>query len=230
MKSSCITLLYLPIFISMSLLTACEKSGPVQHHYSTSIGCLITNDFYATYFSVYIEPEDIENETDNGVFKPFCQAISRTGTAFFTADLVDEDLREIPIGIRLVEQELIGEDEYLAQSFKDIRTLSEVRPKLYPQGTIEMQAELDKKGYYALYLDIGGEDVLFEDDRLRIPLHVGEVATAKRVWDLIRDIADFLMTYIFPVLMLSLILAPFLPVKKWMSSIQNFSWRRKRIS
>lgn len=191
---------------------------------------LITNDFYATYFSVYIEPEDIENETDNGVFKPFCQAISRTGTAFFTADLVDEDLREIPIGIRLVEQELIGEDEYLAQSFKDIRTLSEVRPKLYPQGTIEMQAELDKKGYYALYLDIGGEDVLFEDDRLRIPLHVGEVATAKRVWDLIRDIADFLMTYIFPVLMLSLILAPFLPVKKWMSSIQNFSWRRKRIS
>lgn len=230
MKSLSINPLYLLIFICISLLTACEKSGPVQHHYTTSIGCLITNDFYATYFSVYVEPEDIENETDNEIFKPFCHAISRTGTAYFTADLVDEDLREIPIGIRLVEQQLIGEDENLAQSFKDIRTLSVVRPKLYPQGTIEMQAELDKKGYYALYLDIGGEDAIFEDDQLIIPLHVGDIAIAKRVWDRIRDIAEFLMTYIFPVMMLTLILTPFLPIKQWMHSIQNFSWRKKRFS
>jgi hypothetical protein len=230
MKSLYITFLYLLLFISIPLLTACEKSGPVQHHYSTSIGCLITNDFYATYFSVYVEPEDIENETDNGVFKPFCHAISRTGTAYFTADLVDEDLREIPIGIRLVEQELIGEDKNMAESFKDTRIVSAVRPKRYPQGTIEMQAELDKEGYYALYLNIGGEDTLFEYDRLRIPLHVGEVAAAKRMWDYIRDVAEFLMTYIFPILILTLILTPFLPVKQWMSSIQNYFWRKKRFS
>lgn len=230
MKSLYITFLYLLLFISITLLTACEKSGPVQHHYSTSIGCLITNDFYATYFSVYVKPEDIENETDNGVFKPFCHAISRTGTAYFTADLVDEDLREIPIGVRLVEQELIGEDKNTAESFKDIRIVSEVRPKRYPQGAIEMQAELDKKGYYALYLNIGGEDALFEYDRLRIPLHVGEVAVAKRMWDYIRDVAEFLMTFIFPILMLTLILTPFLPVKQWIGSIQNFLWRKKRFS
>lgn len=230
MKSLSINPLYLLIFICIPLLTACEKSGPVQHHYTTSIGCLITNDFYATYFSVYVEPEDIENETDNEIFKPFCHAISRTGTAYFTVDLVDEDLREIPIGIRLVEQQLIGEDENLAQSFKDIRTLSVVRPKLYPQGTIEMQAELNKKGYYALYLDIGGEDAIFEDDQLIIPLHVGDIAIAKRVWDRIRDIAEFLMAYIFPAMMLTLILRPFLPIKQWMHSIQNFSWRKKRFS
>lgn len=227
MKSFHITLLYLLIFVSIPLLTACEKSGPVQHHYTTSIGCLITNDFYATYFSVYVDPGDIENETDNEVFKPFCHVITRTGTAYFTADLVDEDLREVPIGIRLVEQELIGEDENMAESYKDTRTISVSRPKLYPQGTIEMQAELDKKGYYALYLNIGGEDALFEDDRLRIPLYVGDATDTKGVWDYIRDVATFLMTYIFPVLILTLILAPFLPIKQWMTFIQNFSWRKK---
>ncbi len=227
MKPFSLKLLYLTLFFSILLLTACEKSGPVQHHYTTSIGCLITNDFYATYFSVYVEPEDIDNETDNEVFKPFCHAISRTGMAYFTADLVDEDLRETPISLRLVEQALIGEEEYLAENFKDIRTISVVRPKLYPQGTIEMQAELDKNGYYALYLNIGGEDALFEYDQLRIPLHVGAVPTAKRVWDLIRDIAEFLMTFIFPILMLALIMAPFLPIKQWMGAVQNFSWRKK---
>jgi hypothetical protein len=227
MKPFSLKLLYLNLFFSILLLTACEKSGPVQHHYTTSIGCLITNDFYATYFSVYVEPEDIDNETDNEVFKPFCHAISRTGMAYFTADLVDEDLRETPISLRLVEQALIGEEEYLAENFKDIRTISVVRPKLYPQGTIEMQAELDKNGYYALYLNIGGEDALFEYDQLRIPLHVGAVPTAKRVWDLIRDIAEFLMTFIFPILMLALIMAPFLPIKQWMGAVQNFSWRKK---
>lgn len=93
-----------------------------------------------------------------------------------------------------------------------------------------MQAELDKNGYYALYLNIGGEEALFEYDQLRIPLHVGAVPTAKRVWDLIRDIADFMMTFIFPMLVLTLIMAPFFPIKQWIGSIQNFSWRKKSYS
>jgi hypothetical protein len=230
MKPFSIKPLYLLLFVSILLLTACEKSGPVQHHYTTSIGCLITNDFYATYFSVYVEPEDIENEKNEVIFKSFCNAIPRTGTAYFTADLVDEDLRVMPIGLHLVEQELVGEDENNPRSFKDVRVVSSVLPKLYPQGTIEMQAELDKNGYYALYLNIGGEDAVFEDDKLKIPMYVGSVPSAQRVWDFIRDLAEFLMTFIFPILMLTLIMAPFLPIKQWIRSVQNFSWRKKSFS
>ena len=213
--------LYFILFISISLLTACDRSGPVQHHYTTSIGCLITNDFYATYFSVYVEPANIENNTNEEIFKSFCKTIPRTGTAYFTADLVDEDLREMPISLRLVEQEIIGEDENYAKNFKDIRTLLTVPPKLYPQGTIEMQAELDKNGYYALYLLMGDEDALFEDDKLRSPVYVGADQSAKPIWSFIRDMAEFLMTFIFPMMMLTIILAPFLPVKKWIASSQN---------
>ncbi len=231
MKFFNIKLLYLILFISIFLITACDRSGPVQHHYSTSIGCLITNDFYATYFSVYIEPTNIDDEdTKEEMFKSFCNRIPRTGTAYFTADLVDEDLRDTPIGLRLVEQELIGEDETNVENFKDIRTLSMVPPKLYPQGTIEMQTELDKNGYYALYLLIGDEEALLDDDKLRIPLYVGVDLDAKTTWMIIRNIAEFLMTFIFPLLMLTIILTPFLPIKKWIASILNFSWWNKRLT
>lgn len=231
MKLISIKLLYLILFIGIFLMTACEKNGPVQHHYSNSVGCLMTNDFYATYFSVYIEPTNIDDEdTKEEIFKSFCNRIPRTGTVYFTADLVDDDLRDTPISLRLVEQEIIGVDETNVEKFRDIRTVSMVPAKLYPQGTIEMQAELDKNGFYALYLMIGGEEGLFDDDKLRIPVYVGVDLDAKSIWKFIRNIAEFLMTFIFPLMMLMIILAPFLPIKKWIASMLNFSGGNKRLT
>lgn len=185
MKSLCPALA--PLLLSSALLlTACTSPGyndnPSQVQTKATVGCLVANDFYAVHFSAYIKPEGdnvkMTVQDKKALFRSYCKDMPATGTAFFTADLVGSELREMPIGIRIVEQELTGGDETKAENFKDIRTLSEIPAKLYPRGVVEAQAELDKNGYYALYLMIGGEAVS-DEDRLRIPLHVGVGPDAK---------------------------------------------------
>ena len=147
-----------------------------------TVGCLVANDFYAVYFSAYLKPSGANLDKDRKkLFKSYCKDIPMPGTAFFTADLVDRDIRNIPIAISIVEQELTGGDDTKAENFKTIRTIAEIPAKQYPRGVVEAQAELPKEGYYALYLTIG-EDVVSEEDKLRIPLHVGVDPDAMPIW------------------------------------------------
>jgi hypothetical protein len=140
-----------------------------------SVGCLITNDFYAVHFSVYVKtavaPKDASDR--EALLKPYCQELPTTGKAFFAADLIDRDIRKTPIGIRVVELELTGSDDTKPENFKELRTISEVPAKEYTKGVVEAQADIDKNGYYALFLLIGGEAVVSEEDKLRIAFHVG---------------------------------------------------------
>ncbi|ESS71752.1 hypothetical protein MGMO_91c00030 [Methyloglobulus morosus KoM1] len=170
------------LFIGSLLLTACESPGyndnPSQQMTKATVGCLVATDFFAVYFSAYIKPANDSNtkmtvKDRKALFRSYCKNIPTTGTAFFTADVVGDELRQTPIGIRIVEQELTGGDEDKAENFKDIRTIAEIPAKLYPRGAVEAQAQLDKNGYYAIYLMVGGEEALSDEDKLRIPLHVG---------------------------------------------------------
>jgi hypothetical protein len=168
------------LLICTLFLTACTSPGyndnPSQVMTKATVGCLVATDFYAVYFSAYIKPENDTAKTikdKKALFRSYCKDIPTTGAAFFTADLVGSELREMPIGIRIVEQELTGGDDSKAENFKDIRTLVEIPAKLYPRGAVEAQAQLDKNGYYAIYLMIGGEEALSDDDKIRIPLHIG---------------------------------------------------------
>jgi len=185
---------YLPIafslLISSLLLTACESPGyndnPSQVMTKATVGCLVATDFFAVYFSAYIKPANDNNtkmtaKDRKALFRSYCKDIPITGTAFFTADVVGEELRQTPIGIRIVEQEFTGGDEDKAENFKDIRTIAEIPAKLYPRGAVEAQAQLDKNGYYAIYLMVGGEEGLSDEDKLRIPLHIGVNPDAKPI-------------------------------------------------
>jgi hypothetical protein len=171
----------LSLLLSSALLTACTSPGyndnPSQVMTKATVGCLVANDFYAVYFSAYIKPAGEEAKMTlkdkKALFRSFCKDIPAPGTAFFTADLVGSELRQMPIGIRIVEQEHTGGDENKAENYKDIRTLTEIPAKLYPRGVVEAQAQLDKNGYYAIYLMIGGEEAVSDEDKLRIPLHIG---------------------------------------------------------
>lgn len=140
-----------------------------------SVGCLITNDFYAVHFSVYVKttsaPKDAKDR--EALLKPYCQELPVTGKAFFSADLIDRDIRQTPIGIRVVELELTGDDDTKPESFKEVRTISTVEPKIYSKGVVEAQADITKEGYYALFLMIGGEEAISDEDKLRIAFHVG---------------------------------------------------------
>lgn len=140
-----------------------------------SQGCLITNDFYAVHFSVYVKttlaPKDAKDR--EALLKPYCQELPNTGKAFFSADLIDRDIRKTPISVRVVELELIGSDDSKPESFKEVRTISEVPAQLYAKGVVEAQADIAKNGYYALYLMIGGEEAISDEDKMRIAFHVG---------------------------------------------------------
>lgn len=181
MKSTYPIPLILSLIASL-LLTACESPGyndnPSQVMTKATVGCLVATDFFAVYFSAYIKPANDNNtkmtvKDRKALFRSYCKDIPTTGTAFFTADVVGDELRQTPIGIRIVEQEHTGGDEDKAENFKDIRTIAEIPAKLYPRGAVEAQAQLDKEGYYAIYLMVGGEEALSDEDKLRIPLHVG---------------------------------------------------------
>lgn len=177
-------LLYLPLIplLSTLLLTACQSPGyndnPSQQMTKATVGCLVATDFYAVYFSAYIKPPGDNNaklsvKDRKNLFRSYCKDIPTTGTAFFTADVVGDELRQTPIGIRIVEQEHTGGDESKAENFKDVRTIAEIPAKIYPRGAVEAQAQIDKEGFYAIYLLVGGEEALSDEDKLRIPLHVG---------------------------------------------------------
>ncbi|QWF70729.1 hypothetical protein KEF85_15620 [Methylomonas paludis] len=163
------------LILSLLALSACEKLG-FSSKQSNALGnrpdldCIIANDFYAVHFSAYVQPVPGEHNADpKAAFVPYCQKIPRPGKMFFTADLIDRDIRATPIGIKVIEVEKTGlkaPDDY-----KEIRTVSEIPAKLYPRGAVEAQAEIDKKGDYLLYLLIG--DAIEEDDKFRIPLEVG---------------------------------------------------------
>ena len=169
--------------ISSALLTACSNdkanvdTSP-QIADINSVGCLIANDFYAVHFSAYLKPSSPQGDDRRALLTPYCQELPDTGKAFFSADLIDRDIRKTPIGIRVVEVEKTGDKP---TDFKEIRTLNEVEAKIYAKGVIEAQADLDKQGDYALILAIGGEEAISEEDRLKINFHVGSVSLLSKL-------------------------------------------------
>ena len=170
--------LFVSLVLLLSVLTGCDRDKlgtQPQIPDPMSQGCLITNDFYAVHFSVYIKtstaPKDAKDR--EALLKPYCQELPFTGKAFFSADLIDRDIRQTPIGIRVVELELTGDDDSKPENFKEVRTIATVEPKLYSKGVVEAQADIAKNGYYALFLMIGGDAALSDEDKLRIGFHVG---------------------------------------------------------
>jgi hypothetical protein len=166
------------VLLLMGLLTGCDRDKlgtQPQIPDMNTVGCLITNDFYAVHFSVYVKtaaaPKDASDRA--ALLKPYCQELPTTGKAFFAADLIDRDIRKTPIGIRVVELELTGSDDTKPENFKEVRTITEVPAKEYSKGVVEAQADIDKNGYYALFLLIGGEEAISDEDKMRIAFHVG---------------------------------------------------------
>jgi len=166
------------LLVCTALMAACTSPGynhnPSQQMTNARVGCLATTDFFAVYFSVHLQPanENQDARITKELFRAYCKDLPTPGKVFFTADLVGSELRNRPIGIRIVEQGA-GDDESHAENLEDLHTISEVLPKTYSKGVIESQFELRKNGYYAIYLIRGGDEAVSEEDTLRIPLKVG---------------------------------------------------------
>lgn len=142
-----------------------------QMYQGASMNCLVANDFYAVHFTAMQEGR-YENERHE--FTKYCQEIPGTGKTYLSIDLLDRDVRNTPVALRVIEEDL-GEGGQLP---KEKNTLAEVPAKIYKNGTVETYANITQPGHYALIAVIGDES-LTEDDRLRIPFSVGVPSPAQ---------------------------------------------------
>jgi len=107
-------------------------------------------------------------EVDLSIFagrggQPSCDSLS-LGAATLTFDLVDPWLRQVPVGVEVV------------QSDAGSRTVASVPARLYPSGVISIDVKLDRPGKYTAALVSGGS-------RASFPIGVGglvSVASAQR--------------------------------------------------
>jgi len=169
------------------LLSACSNPGyndnPSQQRSDGRVGCLAATEFFAVYFNVHIQPfgDRPDERITKEVFRSYCEEIPLPGRVYFTADLVGPELRKTPLALRVAEQEFAGYGFSLTPAYRDLRSLLEVPAAIYAKGVVESRFELEHDGHYAVYLTRGGEEAATDNDRLRIPLIVGEDPMAPRL-------------------------------------------------
>ena len=139
-----------------------------QMYQGASMNCLIANDFYALHFTAV---QRGRRNTERTEFVKYCQEIPQAGEIFLSVDLLDRDVRQLPVALRVVEETVASDGKTL----KETRTLVETRKKVYRNGTAETRVQIDQPGHYALEVAIG-EDPFSEDDRVHIPFSVGIAA------------------------------------------------------
>lgn len=140
--------------------------GDGRKNYSGSnMECLIANDFYMVHFTAMQEGRQPGEATN---FARYCQEVPAVGRTFLSIDLLDRDVRATPIALRVVEEEVFDDDRLPEQK----TTLMEVPGKIYKNGTADLHVDIARPGHYALIATIG-ENIVTDDDRLRVPFSVG---------------------------------------------------------
>jgi len=136
-----------------------------QYDPTKSLTCLITTDFYIVHLTAYQEPKKDSDEKRHK-FKPFCQELPDIGPSFLAIDFIDRDLRQMPIGMRVVEQKENAE----SGEMEDGATIADSPAQIYKTGVTQIQVDFPKPGKYALIVSVG--DDMFAE-KINIPLRVG---------------------------------------------------------
>ncbi len=151
-----------------------RNPGDMRSKYSgASMSCLIANDFYAVHFT---SMQEGRNQGESHDFVKYCQEIPSIGLTFLTLDLLDRDVRNLPITLRVVEETFDENGEIIRTT-----TINEVPGKIYKNGTLDTKVNITAPGHYAVIAEIGDE-MITEDDRLRIPFSVGVPSLQPTPW------------------------------------------------
>lgn len=137
--------------------------------------CMVQSDFYIAHFTAFQEPEggvDLSNRMET--FRPYCQELPHVGKTYLSLDLLDRDVRQMPVALKVVAQRLNPE----TNEVEIMETLAEQPSRVHPNGVAEIQVTFEKKGQYLLIASIG--EAASEDDQLRVPLAVGLPKSEKK--------------------------------------------------
>lgn len=146
-------------------LGALFANTAVYAHGGVSIeldACVLKIGSYRMHLTGY-QPETAMGEE-------FCEDIPETGNAIIVLDYVDNQLRDMMAGVRIIEkdswtaaQSPSGDDQ--------AKAILDVPPKLYKAGSIKIERRFDKPGYFVGFLtaEKEGQEKLVS----RFPFSVG---------------------------------------------------------
>ena len=125
--------LYLYLLIFLSSKSFAHGGLSLEDDY-----CILKVGRYEMHFSGY-QPEN------NGP-KEFCEDIPETGNTIIVLDYMDDDLRAIPVEVRIIVD---TEEEY-----KDLDSVTIYKKdyEIYRNGTISLRHNFDSKGKYIGYV------------------------------------------------------------------------------
>jgi len=89
----------------------------------------------------------------------YCTDIPKAGSAVLVIDLVDPELRDMPIGVKVIKGSIASEGE----------TIANTRPALYQDGVISMKSALDQ-GKYLVLVTAEGVPPLNYEYHLRVEM------------------------------------------------------------
>lgn len=158
--------------LSLIGLSGCSSSGEAEagiepQTSGNGLECLYTSDFYMVHFTAYQNPK--VKKPGINYFRPFCQKLPDVGSTFVTIDLMDKDVREMPVAMKFVE---IDTEKSSGKDLVVKNVVSEGPQEKSPEGVFETNVTFEKPGHYALYVLIG-EEVFSDDDIVKIPFEVG---------------------------------------------------------
>ena len=147
-----------------ALLAALFANTVVYAHGGVSIEfdtCVLKIGSYRMHLTGY-QPETAMGEE-------FCEDIPKTGNAIIVLDYVENQLRDMMAGVRVIEKESwtaaqspSGDDQ--------AKTVLDIPPKLYRAGSVKIERRFDKPGYFVGFLTAEkGQEKLVS----RFPFSVG---------------------------------------------------------
>lgn len=82
--------------------------------------------------------------------REFCEDIPETGKTVVVLDAVDDELRDVPIEVRIVRD--TGDESNL-----EAITVLHIRPRVYPSGSVALEYTFDKPGKFIGLVTAGGK-------------------------------------------------------------------------
>ncbi len=163
---------YLMALCSSALLLVTWTSQ-VGAHGGESMGgmdkgdaCVQKRGHYMVHFSAYQQQygeavigmlQEVGSEKLKREFQSYCEGVPKTGKMAITFDLLNEEMRELPISVQIVEA---GEDQGKSHEEgqgEHAHAVVSLPPTVYRDGTIRLNADIPTAGHYKVIMKL--EDV-----------------------------------------------------------------------
>ncbi len=107
--------------------------------------CVVEKGHYTVHFAAYQQREHVEGMPGRE-FDPYCEDVPSTGRTTLVFDLLDRELREVPVAVRVVEAG--------AADRAEPRTVLYVPPTTYANGIVTAEASFDHPGRYTAIVSV----------------------------------------------------------------------------